>query len=251
MQLYNELAEYYFAIEANHRDIHNDISLIRSLLKGKTDPRLLDIGCGTGEHLEKLSKYGITCTGIDSSRAMLDIARKRYPDAATFINDDLRTFDFYNEFDMIMSLFGSFNYLINETDVDKALWNTWRAMKPDGIGLFEVWNSIPVDRIKEKEISPISKTRYEGVLIERERGFHKLPAPGRTVVEVDYRYTIYGQGGSRTVTDQHVMRTFTTDEMNRHLSDNGFRIREIYSSFIKEEYQDFSNRMVILFDKSV
>jgi SAM-dependent methyltransferase len=250
MLLYNELAEYYFAIEANHRDIHNDISLIRTLLRGRDMPKLLDLGCGTGEHMDKLSRHGAACMGIDSSESMLAVARRRYPEAGTFLRGDFRTFDFYNEFDLIISLFGTFNYMVEDADIEKALWNTWRAMKPDGMGLFEVWNSVPVERIREKGIGPVSKTRYNGVLIDRERGFTMLPGAGRTLVEVNYIYTIHDHDGTRTQIDQHIMRTFTMDEMNRFLGENGFRVRDIYSSFIRENYQEHSNRMVILFDKS-
>ena len=38
MKLYHELAEYYFAIENEHRDITNEIEFIRSLLHSKTAP---------------------------------------------------------------------------------------------------------------------------------------------------------------------------------------------------------------------
>jgi SAM-dependent methyltransferase len=250
MKLYHELAEYYFLIEANHRDIHNDVALIRSLLRGSESPRVLDLGCGTGEHLGKLHRYGIGCVGLDSSEAMLRVARQRNPETIEFVQGAMTEFDYYNEFDMVTSLFGSFNYLIEDTDVEKALWNTWRAMKPGGIGLFEIWNSVPVEMIKEKELGTVSKTRYQGILIERERGFRLLPEGGKTIVEVDYRYTLHGPEGTRNISDRHVMRTFSTDEIRRFVESNGFAIRDVYSSFIKETYQDFSNRMIIQFEKS-
>ncbi|MBN1534657.1 MAG: class I SAM-dependent methyltransferase [Spirochaetes bacterium] len=249
MKLYDELAEYYFLIEANHRDIHNDIALIRSLLRGRESPSLLDLGCGTGEHLQKLHRYGISCVGLDSSEAMLRVARQRNPESIEFIHGSMTEFDYYNEFDMVLSLFGSFNYLIDDAEVEKALWNTWRAMKPGGSGLFEIWNSVPVEMIKEKELGTVSKTRYQDILIERERGFRLIPEQGKTIVEVDYRYTIHGPDGTRNISDRHVMRTFGTEEMRGFMESNGFTLKEVYSSFIRETYQDFSNRMIIHFKK--
>ena len=38
MKLYKELAEYYFAIEANHRNILYDIHLISTHLKKYSEP---------------------------------------------------------------------------------------------------------------------------------------------------------------------------------------------------------------------
>ncbi|HON15751.1 MAG TPA: hypothetical protein PLA51_04660 [Spirochaetota bacterium] len=52
MKLYKELAEYYFAIESNHRNIVFDIQFINSYLSKYQNPSVLDIGCGTGEHLD-------------------------------------------------------------------------------------------------------------------------------------------------------------------------------------------------------
>ncbi len=58
MKLYDELAEYYYAIENNHRNIRDDISLILSVMKDHHNPSLLDLGCGTGEHISELSRRG-------------------------------------------------------------------------------------------------------------------------------------------------------------------------------------------------
>ena len=184
MKLYHELAEYYFSIESSHRNIKNDISLIRSLIRDRKSPSILDLGCGTGEHLNLLSRYGIKCIGIDNSEDMLKIARKRFRGNIEFIKMDITEFDYYDEFDVIISLFGSINYLIEDSKFHKALWNTWKALKPDGIGLFEIWNSIPIQNIKEKNISPISTTKYNDTFIERERGYHLISNIGKTIAEV-------------------------------------------------------------------
>lgn len=39
--------------------------------------RVLDLGCGTGRWLEKLRDAGARAVGVDRSRAMLDVARKK------------------------------------------------------------------------------------------------------------------------------------------------------------------------------
>jgi SAM-dependent methyltransferase len=47
----------------------------KSLIK-KEDIRFLDIGCGTGKHLEILLKKGYKCDGVDLSPSMLKVAKK-------------------------------------------------------------------------------------------------------------------------------------------------------------------------------
>jgi SAM-dependent methyltransferase len=41
--------------------------------------RVLDVGCGTGGHLGRLSRLGLTGTGVDLNERMLDYARNAHP----------------------------------------------------------------------------------------------------------------------------------------------------------------------------
>ncbi len=250
MKLYSELAEYYFSIESNHRDIRNDIILIRSYLNGLEQPSILDLGCGTGEHLNALKKFGVRGVGIDSSPEMLKVARKRYPHGIDFINKSFGSFDYYNEFDAILCLFGSMVYLLNDRDVDNFFWNTWRALKPGGIGIFELWHSIPVRKIKNRPLTHISETKYDNnVVIERERGFNIIEESKRTIVKVDYLYKVKTPHSSDVYSDTHIMRAFTLDEITTFLSANGFVIRNIFANSIKEKFNENSNKMLIIFQK--
>ncbi|HNR87133.1 MAG TPA: class I SAM-dependent methyltransferase [Spirochaetota bacterium] len=251
MKLYHELAEYYFAIENKHRDIDDDIALIRSLCAGMRAPAILDLGCGTGEHLHELAKAGFACTGIDNSEEMLRIARLRFPDDAEFIHDSMLSFDRFEEFDIAVSLFGSLDYCISDDDVDKVFWNTWRSLKPGGTGLFEVWNAVPIKKIREKDTGHVSTTIYQHrVVIDRERGFKLLPYPGKTVVEVSYVYSIQKDGAEENVTDRHVMRAFDKDEITAFIENNGFRVQQYFASSQRELYKETSNKILVHFVKS-
>ncbi len=252
MKLYNELAEYYFQIESQHRDIKSDIDLIRSFLFRKESPTLLDLGCGTGEHLNALKKYGIKCTGIDNSKSMLQVAQKRFPEGIIFEYGDLRDFDYYSRFDIVVSLFGSMDYMIDDDDVDKLFWNTWRSMKADGYGIFEIWNSEPVKKIKHKPLSAVSKILYNGAFIERHRGFQLVENDEhRTVVKVDYRYNLQKGNELISLEDTHEMRAFSYSEITSFLTGNGFKIKEIYANSQLEPYNANSNKMLVIFKKEL
>lgn len=247
MKLYTELAEYYFSIEKINRNIDDDIDLIRRLIRDKENPSLLDLGCGTGEHLNLLSKWNIDCTGIDSSESMIRIAKLRFPNNINFLKEDLRTFHFREKFDIIISLFGSFDYLTDDSEINTALMNTWKSLKPGGTGLFEVWNSIPIKMIKEREMNSISLTEYDNIVIERMRGFKLLEKKFRTIVEVNYNYKF---PGNKSLKDKHIMRAFTRDEIAAFLEDNSFKIDKFYSNSKMEPYSDKSNRIIVHFKKN-
>ncbi len=249
MKLYNELAEYYFAIESNHRDINNDILFIRSYANGTEQQALLDLGCGTGEHLNMLKKFGFKCTGIDNSPKMLEIARERFPSGIKFLNTNFKRFDFYNEFDIVTSMFGSMVYLLQDSDVDNFFWNTWRAMKNHATGIFEVWNSIPVRMIKNKPMSHISTTHYGAYIIERERGFMIKDDPKKTIAEVNYRYRLHSPGNSITYEDTHIMRAFTLDEILGFLRNNGLKMINVFANSSREPFNENSNKMLVVFEK--
>ena len=249
MKLYHDLAEYYFAIENHHRDISQDVAFILGLPECCPGAALLDIGCGTGEHLERLAKAGIRCTGIDNSEEMLAVARARFPGAAEFRLLDMTEIEYDGEFDVVISLFGSFNYLIHDADIESTLSRIGRALKPGGRGILEVWNSPPVLKIREKEIGTVSTTLSASSTIGRERGFSIRDDATKTVVEVNYRYRIEGPGGVKTLRDRHLMRAFTPEEIERFLDGAGLAPAEVHANFLAEPYEENSNRMVVVFTK--
>jgi ubiquinone/menaquinone biosynthesis C-methylase UbiE len=74
---------------------------ISELLEPQAKERVLDIGCGAGNHLLFLNKFGLDITGIDASPYMINLARKRLGDRCnlkTGIAEDLPFDD--NEFDL-------------------------------------------------------------------------------------------------------------------------------------------------------
>ncbi len=75
--------------------------LILRLLRPQKGERILDIGCGTGNHLLLFYRSGFDVTGLDASPYMLDIARSRLGDRASLKigrAEDLPFED--NEFDL-------------------------------------------------------------------------------------------------------------------------------------------------------
>jgi SAM-dependent methyltransferase len=77
-------------------------SLILDLTSPRAGERLLDIGCGSGDHLNLFRKKGCDVTGLDPSSPMLDLARQRLAHRAELRQgraEDLPFSD--NEFDIV------------------------------------------------------------------------------------------------------------------------------------------------------
>lgn len=89
--------------------------------------KVLDIGCGNGTLTNRLRELGADVVGIDSSPAMLDLAKKNYP-SIPFFMEDATNLTFMEEFDVVFS-----NAVFHWIEDKAALANSIkRALKPGG-----------------------------------------------------------------------------------------------------------------------
>jgi SAM-dependent methyltransferase len=109
-------------------------------LLGRLDPgsRVLELGCGDGTTAARLVAAGHTVVGIDSSAAMIELARARVPEA------DLRVGSFVDaeipgQFDAAIAIGEVLGYLLDErAELDGVLRRLRRALPPGGLLVFDL-----------------------------------------------------------------------------------------------------------------
>lgn len=249
MKLYSDLAEFYFYIENKHRNISNDIGLIKQLLPRNSKSQILDLGCGTGEHLHLLAREGFICHGIDNSPQMIAHARDRNGININYETVCMSNFDHYRKFDMVICLFGSISYMLDNSQIDAVLYNTYRSLKPGGLAIFETWNAHPLHRIEHRPLTHVSTTYCRENKIVRERGFTLIEKQPRTIVDVFYNYHVFNKGQVTRLEDKHTMRAFYQKEIERFVKDNGFKIIDRFASSMKEKFHQQSNKMILVLEK--
>ena len=102
--------------------------------------RILDLGCAHGRFYE-LIPQGVNYIGLDISKNLLIIARKKYP-KAKFIYGDMtneKVWQKLGKFDAIFS-FASFHHLMNKKDQAKVLGYFHQSLKDKGLLMIVVWN---------------------------------------------------------------------------------------------------------------
>ncbi|MBE1609486.1 class I SAM-dependent methyltransferase [Actinopolymorpha pittospori] len=72
------------------------------LLDARPGERVLDVGCGTGDHVASLRAAGVEVTGVDASADMISRAREKFPDLPVRVAD-VRDLPFDAEFDAVLS----------------------------------------------------------------------------------------------------------------------------------------------------
>jgi SAM-dependent methyltransferase len=122
---YDDVAEWY---DAEFATTELGLSARRIVLRllGEGPGRLLDVGCGGGAHAVEFAERGWTVTGVDLSRAQLELARARGVDV---VEADATALPFDDEsFDGAVSTF-------THTDVDDfpaVIRETARVLRPEG-----------------------------------------------------------------------------------------------------------------------
>jgi SAM-dependent methyltransferase len=118
-------------------------------IKNKTTPSsrsvILDVGSGTGHHVDKLSQYDLNVIGIDKSSSMIDMAKKNYPNYVFKVGDVLDISNFQNnQFTHILCLYFTIYYF-----EDKQVFfnNCMEWLKPGGTLIIHVVNREKFDPI--------------------------------------------------------------------------------------------------------
>ena len=148
--LYDDLFKSDLKNEFEGMIIHKDF-----LSKWKKGVNILDIGCGTGEHVKILSRYKHHITGVDQSKYMLKVAKKKVDDKNTnFIQGDFLTPNLFklHQFSHITCLFHTIYYCKNLSQFFKNC-NKW--LKPNGYLFLHTINTKKFDPILERASSLI------------------------------------------------------------------------------------------------
>lgn len=133
---YDGIADWYDA-EFQPEPLASEAWEVLTRLLAVGSGSLLDVGCGTGRHLEYFrSHYEVA--GVDISEQLLAQARKRLPGVPLHLGD-LRSFDLRRRFDVVTCLFSTIGYAETRQGLHAAVATLVQHAKPRGMLLIEPW----------------------------------------------------------------------------------------------------------------
>ena len=142
---YSLAAKYYDAAYSVKEDLV-DRDFYLELAREYGGP-VLELGCGTGRITLPLARQGIDVTGIDASRAMLEVLRAKLADEPSavrrrvrVVEGDFRTLCLCDQYPLVVIPFRPMQHMYTTEDQLAALRNAGRHLADGGTLAFDVFN---------------------------------------------------------------------------------------------------------------
>jgi SAM-dependent methyltransferase len=207
---------------------------------------VLELATGTGRVALPLAAAGFRVTGVDSSRAMLAVFRRKLllsPLAGriTLVRGDMRTFTAPGRYPLALIPFRAFHHLWTVADQVRTLRRVRRHLRPGGRLIVDLFDP-------RLDLCAPEYTKAGGTRPERFTPVHRDPATGRRwgirflsrrndpvrqLLREEWRYEIRDRRGRvlRAETNTVTLRWTYRHEMRHLLERTGFRILAEYSDF--------------------
>ncbi|WP_306590183.1 bifunctional 2-polyprenyl-6-hydroxyphenol methylase/3-demethylubiquinol 3-O-methyltransferase UbiG [Geothrix sp. 21YS21S-4] len=222
--------------------------LLRRALEAAPSRRILDLGCGSGEHARFLASLGFEPTGLDASPAQVAAAREADP-AGRYLHGSLTALGDLAEppFGGAICLGNTLPHLTEEADVRRCFEGLAERLLPGGILLLQLLN-------------------YDRILDRGERAFPVMVRPGEGDGETVFlRLMTHGADGHITFTpatlrwrpgaepplelisaEEVKLRGWRRAEVEAFLEAAGFELRETLGSMTADPWTPASSDLVVV-----
>jgi ubiquinone/menaquinone biosynthesis C-methylase UbiE len=233
--LYSQLAKYYDKIYWS-KDYEGEAAFLFALFRrhGVTGRRLLEVGCGTGNHTREFVAGGFEVTALDLSEDVLKIARRKVRHGAEFIQGDMRDLDAEVEgrYDEVVCLFSTISYNLTRSDLKKTLRGFYDHVKDEGIVVFDTHFTKKgfLDGYRGEDIFDDGKVIGARLSTSKRRG---------DVGEISFTYLI--KDGRKVITlrnDLHRLGLFVPEQFLQTMREVGFEKTEVYSDWTFKKGSD-------------
>jgi len=215
-----------------------EVARLVDLLALPDGSRLLDVPCGQGRHAHLLAEFGYDVDGLDYSKELLDVARKRGTGARLrYTRGDMRSLPsrWTDSFDAVLNLFTSFGFFAHPSDDARVIREFARVLKPGGL---LVWHGGSRDGVMARFLPRDWWTSADGTLFAQEREFDSLSG----VLTV---HSTWSKGAKRG-TREHRLRLYTATRLSELCASAGLVVEEAYDGFNDRALRRTSSEMLLV-----
>jgi SAM-dependent methyltransferase len=204
---------------------------------------VLDLCCGPGRCSIALAKKGLSVTGVDRTKYLLDKARAQARAAhlkIEWVQADMRDFVRASSFALVLSMFTSFGYFDDLREDELVLRNMLASLRPGGACLIEVLGKERLAKI----FQPTSSSALpDGTLIvERREIFDDWS-------RVRNEWLLIKNGRVRSF--QFYNTVYSGMELRERMERAGFVNVKLYGNLAGDEYDPDAERLIAVGRKPV
>lgn len=238
---------YYATVDVDDRLKHElpDFLKVFSQDNVKT---VLDVGCGTGDHVIALAKKGFTVVGVDRSGAMIKEASKRKKVIPQAIQQRARFFvgeaepilkKLNTNFDAALFMGNTISH--NPYRMGDLIKDVGRYVSKNGLMVFQITNFEKLLKVKKRLLSLSFAKLKDG--IEKEHAFlefYDLPnIKNKTILKTFAILRSEGKGWKWTGVRNSLLAYSNKNSIKKILVKNGFLKVSFYGSFFDGRKWDY------------
>lgn len=221
--IYDTLATYYDALVKDEEATKAWVKWIqRSCPSGK----VLELACGSGEITRQLAKLGYDMTALDLSESMINVAKdKPGSDEIRYFCQDMRDLSNFKRFDMILCLCDSFNYLLEDKEVQDFFKEVHDHLEENGLFLFDTHSLDRIEEFQEEfnETGHIQDIDYQWSITSED--------------DLIYQDFAFYKPDGRVIQEHHLQRVYDPQWLEKSL-ELYFDIENITTDFTLEGIQE-------------
>jgi len=244
--LYAPIADPY---NAEHCHWIEDLDLYKALARRSGSP-VLDLGCGSGRVGIALAESGHEVHGIDTSDALLAIARRTACDrdlSITFARKDIRRFRSEVDFSLVFCALDTLLHLSDPKDLANALDSSFAALRIGGLLALDIVNPTPdLLAIGDGVIRKQSTFRSHDNTEVTHFVSWDVDPESQTISAYHFYDWIGDQNNVQRCAVSFQLRYWHHDQVEQALRNAGFRQLELYGSHHLDNFHHDSERIIFV-----
>ncbi|MBI4100826.1 CBS domain-containing protein [Candidatus Microgenomates bacterium] len=227
-----------------------EIPFLVKNLKKRGAETVIDVGCGTGGHVTALAKLGFKVTGADTSKEMINEARKKLAGLPQkvqknidFANIPLKKFNTLKGKKFDAAIFMG-NALSNFLDIEKDIRALNEILNPKATLIFHLRNFEKLMETRQRFVSLNFSPGFD----EKEKEFAFLRFygyPDHDTVILNIETLVYdGRRWRSYGVESTVQRPFTRTDIKNLVESIGFKKIDFYGNFGGESYRASNEFMI-------
>lgn len=187
----------------------------------KNPKKVLEIGCGTGNHTVELLKKDIQLVALDTDKKMLHIAQEKLRSYSNIKLLHTSVEDLTEkEFDLSLAMFNVVTYIQTFPELQSFFESISRSLSPNALFIFDCWNGIAVTKDPPK--SKHGQSKYQDFEIDYEVS-SKSDFFNQSV-NLSYQFKTIKKGTTKIDSFSFLQTLWTPKELQWLLEKSGFEI---------------------------